>query len=249
MGAECDVWGLGHENFSKTPIFDSYDLIIDLENYSDGWCPSLANVKTIKCMWAIDEHVRGTAYYDSKAGKNKYDALFHSTKKFANDEREWLPNCTDNIVVRPLPVNKEWDIGFCGNTVNRGGYLDLLARNFNSFKKDIFVIGDDMIDAVNSYKIHFNCNICGDINYRSFETIACGTLLISNSDEQYNKLGFVDGENCLLYANEKELIDKIRETLADEAKLISISKNGLELSKNHTYDDRMRRVLSLFNLQ
>ena len=34
-----------------------------------------------------------------------------------------------------------------------------------------------MVDAINSYYIHFNRNIGDDINYRTFETTGCKTLL------------------------------------------------------------------------
>ena len=32
-GHECDVWGLGHTNFTNIPEYESYDWIINLENY------------------------------------------------------------------------------------------------------------------------------------------------------------------------------------------------------------------------
>ena len=38
---DCDVWGLGHD--SPEPDFESYDLIINLENYDEtGWVPDLS---------------------------------------------------------------------------------------------------------------------------------------------------------------------------------------------------------------
>ena len=40
-GAECDVWGLGHENYNTVPDYNSYDVIINLENYDTGRMPNL----------------------------------------------------------------------------------------------------------------------------------------------------------------------------------------------------------------
>ena len=44
LGVESVVWGLGHDNYNQIPDFDSFDLIINLENYSNGWDPDLSNV-------------------------------------------------------------------------------------------------------------------------------------------------------------------------------------------------------------
>ena len=33
LNHNADVWGLGHNNYNETPNYESYDLIIKLENY------------------------------------------------------------------------------------------------------------------------------------------------------------------------------------------------------------------------
>ena len=32
QGVNCDVWGLGHNGYNTKPDFNSYDVIINLEN-------------------------------------------------------------------------------------------------------------------------------------------------------------------------------------------------------------------------
>ena len=34
LGHEATVWGLGHDNFNETPLWEEYDWIINLENIS-----------------------------------------------------------------------------------------------------------------------------------------------------------------------------------------------------------------------
>ena len=54
-GHECDVWGLGHNNYNTTPDWNSYDLIMNIENYdSTGWTPNLSTFNfPIKILWSI----------------------------------------------------------------------------------------------------------------------------------------------------------------------------------------------------
>ena len=42
LGQDVDVWGLGHNNYGEKPNFNSYDIILNFENYDvSGWVPNL----------------------------------------------------------------------------------------------------------------------------------------------------------------------------------------------------------------
>jgi hypothetical protein len=237
------VWGLGHTNYEGTPDWESYDWIINLENYdSVGWVPSLSNVKNPKkFLWSIDAHCRGEPVYEHTFYEGNYDVLLHSTKDFVTkDYHRWFPNAFDDTLIIPLEIEKRHKLGFCGNYVNRHSILKHLEETYG-LHLDIFVIGDNMVKTVNGYVCHFNMNIGNDINYRSFETIGCGTLLLTNYNPQYDELGFVDGENCLMYRNMDELNRKIRLVLDDDVS--SLSDRGYQLSKRHTYVVRTKELL------
>jgi len=245
LGHDCDVWGLGHENFESTPNWESYDWIINLENYDElGWVPSLSNVSNPKkFLWSIDAHCRGEHIYENTFRTGKYDILLHSTKDFVTkDYHRWFPNAFDDSLVKPLNIQQKYELGFCGNYVNRRPILEWLERN-HGLHLDIFVIGDDMVKSINSYKCHFNLNIANDINYRSFETLGCGTLLLTNYNPQYDELGFVDGENCLMYKTQEELEEKIRFVKTNNVE--EIAKKGFDLSSQHTYNSRVQELLGL----
>lgn len=239
----CDVWGLGHENFDTKPDWESYDWIINLENYDQtGWVPSLSEVtKPKKFLWSIDAHCRGEEIYENTFRTGNYDVLLHSTKDFVTkDYHRWFPNAFDDSLVKPLDIEQKHELGFCGNYVNRRSILEWLEQN-HGLHLDIFVIGDDMVKSINSYKCHFNLNIANDINYRSFETLGCGTLLLTNYNPQYDELGFVDGENCLMYKTQEELEEKIRFVKTNDVE--EIAKKGLDLSRHHTYNRRIKQLL------
>jgi len=239
----CDVWGLGHFNYEQKPDFNNYDVIINLENYDEsGWVPDLSEVSSKKYLWSIDAHVRGLAPYKKEFRRGNYTKILQSTLQLVDDDSVWFPNAYDDTLIKPLNVDKGYDVGFCGNVNNRAGLLALLDKTFN-LKQDIFVIGDDMVSAINSYKVHFNCNIGIDINYRSFETIGCGTALVTNYNKAYEKLGFVHQKNCMFYSNPDQLIMCIRELLDNEELRRSIELESTVLAKNHTYTKRAEQLL------
>jgi len=254
LGHECVIWGAGHENFQTPPDFHSFDLIIYLENYGDEWIPSLSNTtKPFKMVWCIDAHVRGTVPYEAIVQQGKYNIVAHATRDYVREpHHRWLPNCSDSSLLRPIPsVTKAHKLGFCGNyvTPQRKQAVDILSQIFG-LKQDIFVIGEAMVEKINSYHIQFNMNIANDINYRSFETIACGTVLLTNYNPQYDALGFVDGQNCFMYSDQQDLIRKTTQLLRmidDPSKpLDKIVANGRQLFlEKHTFDHRAKQIIDM----
>lgn len=246
LGIESTVWGLGHENFNSLLNLNDYDLIINLENYGDGWEPNLSEVKSKKLLWSIDSHVRGEQPFLFEFNRGKYDLLLHSTKDFVNEKfKIWFPNAFDDTLIYPIEIEKKYDVGFCGSLLNRQNYITLLNNEFN-FKYDNFVIGDRMVQSINSYRIHWNKNLSNDINYRNFETIGCGVPLVTNYNYQYDDLGFIHGENVIFYKNDSEMVSLIKNLLGDNEMINYISKNSLELSKKHTYFERTKLILEIY---
>jgi hypothetical protein len=242
---DAEVWGLGHDNYTKTPDWDSYDLIINLENHDEtNWIPDLSKAKTKKFIWSIDAHCKGIQSYMKTFYDGKYDLILQSTPEFLNEHSVWFPNCYDDDLIMPLGIEKRHDVGFCGMINNRGGLIDILS-SFFAFRLDEKVLGQNMVHSINSYKVHFNANISIDINYRNFETIGCGTCLLTNYNQYYDKLGFIDGVNCLIYKDVNEMIEKIKMALNNDNLRYNIEQGGLELAKQHTYKKRIKIIEEL----
>lgn len=167
----------------------------------------------------------------------------HSTREFVNkDYHIWFPNCFDDELIKKLDIEKKYQIGFCGNYVNRKDLIDWMQSNYR-MKSDIFVIGDSMVKSINEYRIHFNKNMLNDINYRNFETIGTGTVLLTSYNSDYGLLGFEHGKNCLIYTS-KDDIKKIMTSVSNDLdRLEKIGWEGYQLSKNHTYKVRVRELI------
>lgn len=245
---EADIWGLRHANYSQTPDFGSYDVIFCIENYETGWLPDLSSIKgTQKIQWIIDLHCQSYECY-GKISKDM-DLVLHSTRSlideyakiYSNARHVWFPNGVDNRYFYCRDKEKTVDVSFVGSkNPSRKEFIERLESEVGL--KYHFATGQDMIDIISSSKIHFNKNIGIDMNYRIFETIGLGTCLITNYDDTLNEIGFVDGENILIYNDYSEAREKILSCLADGS-WESIAKAGNEFSKNHTYSNRIKRLL------
>ena len=253
-GIESKVWGLNYDNFTEN--FDDLekwsDVIIILENYTSEWLPDnkIKNSKKIKLFWSIDSHCILDQHIQMCKTLN-IDILLNSTESYIHNFKNvvkksyWFPNAYPSDLIFPLNIQKTIDIGFCGNLNNRTDYINFLDKY--NIKKDIFVIGDDMVKSINEYKIHFNRNISNDINYRTFETTGCGTLLLTNYTPNLEQL-FKINEEIIVYDNIYDLDDKVQFLLNNEDYRKKIEYNGLLRSKSeHTYDKRCQTLLDIIN--
>ncbi len=249
----ADVWGNRHANFSKKPDFDSYDIILQLEQYDgcygQSWVPheEIKKSKAFKVLWSVDSHVRGAQYYEDLREKGAYDLVLNTIKHHIGPKGIWFPNAYDDTLIKPLRVDNILDVGFCGcpATEKRQAFLQYLKMKLgSSFRHDAWILGDEMVRTINSYRIHFNFNIADDINYRSFETLGCGIPLLTNYNYQYEELGFIHGENCLMYKTPDEAVELCKTYLADPVAREKIGAAGLILAREHSYRARARQLLS-----
>lgn len=254
-GVETKIWGLNYTEYS-TPFSEIEkwaDVLFILENYTSGWLPvaEIFSSKKIKIFWSIDSHCVLQQHLQM-CKLLAIDILLNSTEYYIPNfsglvkESHWFPNCYPDDLIYPLSdVDKSVDVGFCGNIINRGHIIDSL--DYLGIKKDIFVIGDDMVRAINSYKIHINCNISNDINYRTFETTGCDTLLITNYTPGLEKL-FEIGSELETYNSIDELKEKVEYYLKNEDKRVNISNFGHKKSKKfHTYNNRAKLLCEIIN--
>ena len=252
LGYDSTVWGLGYENFETSfdELEKEHDVIFLIENYPyNGWVPDLSESKKLKVFWSIDSHV---ALYDhmNMCDKNKIDIVLNSVyghdRFFTNQKTYYFPNAYPDDLIYPLNIEKVHDVGFCGNINNRGSWMDEIKNKFN-LKIDEFVIGNDMVESINKYKIHFNRNISDDLNYRTFETLGCKTFLLTNETPGLSEL-FDIGNHLVTYDSVSDLFEKIDYYLNNESERMAISQSGYDhVVKNHTFYERMKYFINIIN--
>lgn len=257
LGIKCDLWGLGYDNFSIpfSEIAKDYDVFFVLENYDEtGWVPDLSSYKQLKLHWVIDCHCGGIPRYLDFSKRSKINIHLNSSQQYiqyfvgACDKAYWFPNAyPDDLIVHKQEIQKTVDIGFCGSMIaDRSQWTGLLEKRYGErFQKDIFVIGDGMVDAINSYKIAINKSIADDLNYRVFETLGTKTFLITNNVPNIDRI-FKDAEHCVMYNSFEDMIKKIDYYLENVEETNRIATSGYKhVQKNHTYYKRAQLLLDI----
>jgi hypothetical protein len=253
-GVESKVWGLNYPDFDTTfsEIEKWSDVIFIIENYTSTWLPvkEISESKKLKIFWSIDSHCV-LQQHQHLCQLLKIDILLNSTESYIPSyeglvkKSYWFPNSYPDDLMYPMNIEKTVDIGFCGNVLNRGHVIDSLDKY--GIKKDIFVIGDDMVNTINSYKIHLNCNISNDINYRTFETCGCGTMLLTNYTPGLEKL-FDIGKEIVVYTSIEDLDNKVKYYLENENERNMIAESGHQrVKRDHTYFQRSKKLIDIIN--
>lgn len=264
LGHEAIVWGLGHELYSRpfdtmTPLCD---VIVLLEQYDQtGWVPDFSWFKGPRVFWTIDSHC-SLSEHVAQAQRQKVTHLLSSTRRYLDyynaPNKVWFPNCYDDTLIYPMPeFPKLAPVGFCGNDNGRGQWLDVIDMSFGTpnfvghslvgrfCKRDIFVIGQAMVKAVNSYRIHFNRNIADDLNYRTFETLGCQTFLLTNYTDGLDEL-FEVGRELVTYAGPDDLLAKVRYYLENTGEREAIAEAGFKrVKRDHTYLARAHQLVKI----
>lgn len=255
QGHECTVWGFGYENYAQSfeDISKDCDAILSLENYDAGWHPNVSSFKGLKLFWSIDSHCV-LAEHIEFTRKNKFNVVLNSTKRYIEYFKEhveygfWFPNGYPSDLIQPSKnVGRTHGVGFCGSSIQkRNMLLDIVERKF-PIKRDIFVIGNDMVESLSSYKIAFNYNIADDINFRTFEATGAGAMLLTNRTPDVEKL-FEIGKEIVVYESLEDLYAKLEYYLNNEEKRKQIAKAGyIRSARDHTYDKRSEQLIAIID--
>ena len=256
LGVKSEVWGSGQPIFT-TPfeeIVKDYDVVFVMENYDQQrWLPDFSKVNKLKVFWSIDSHcVLGQHVFFSKI--SKFDIHLNSTegylKHFARHSPKcvWFPNAyPDDLIDHRPQVQKVHDLGFCGSMISdRVQWLDAISQHI-PVRRDVFVIGDAMVDALNSYEIGLNKTLADDVNYRVFETVGAKTLLLSNLVPTIDQLLTPD-KHFISYDSLQDLVDKAKYYLEHSDKALEIAEAGYNhVRVHHTYYERTKQLLTVIN--
>tara|TARA_R110002020_G_scaffold46298_4_gene131811 strand:+ start:338 stop:1198 length:861 start_codon:yes stop_codon:yes gene_type:complete len=251
LGVDSLVWGLNYESFN-TPLeilIEKDDVILLLEDYEvNGWIPDLSNFKNLTLYWSRDSHCVPQAHVNTCKKHNiniVLNAIQHHQSYFQPTKTYWFPNAYPHDLIHPMEnIEQVHDVGFCGNYLNRKDWVDIIDTKFK-VKRDIFVIGEDMVKAVNGYKIHFNRNISDDINFRTFETLGCNTLLFTNYTPDLEKL-FNTEKDMVLYKDGNDLLEKLTYYLNNPVEKNKISNSGFEtVTSKHTFVNRAKELIKI----
>lgn len=187
----------------------------------------------------------------------------------------WLPFGCDTGAHRPVKLTEEERHRYDHDVVFVGSYYPNRARVLESVADmDIHVWGphwrklsadsplrpkasdawlgyDEWVKIYNAAKIvvvaHFEDPSipCHQISPKVFEAMACGSFVLTDAQKDLEGL-FEDGRQLAVYRGPSELRAKLDHYLQYEDERQQIARCGYEeVSRNHTYEARMARIVSV----
>lgn len=208
------------------------------------------NIEKLDCVtawWAIDNHIN---YRWHKEFAVFFDYVFFAQKdfteaasKYSGKNISWLTLACDPSIHLNKNLERTVDCGFVGNMNKyRQRYFDELKM-----KTNIQIVNGlnpyQMADYYNTCKSVFNISMRGDLNMRTFEGMACGSLLITQDIKNGLRDLFEPEKNIVIH-NLKNAADIIKYYEKNPELIASIAQAGYELaSTKHTYAHRLQTII------
>lgn len=255
LGHEVLTFGPGHECYQRgwpnTVRNFKPDVVLCCEDYDrSNWVPQFWGVRALRVFWSMDSHLAFDRHLNaSKQQKCQLvlTAVHGYDSAFTGKDRKgvFFPNAYPADLIGPRDeVDAAYDVGFCGNVGNRGAWIAELSRTVG-MRLDIGVLGENMVRAINSYRIQFNRNISHDINCRTFETLGCGTMLLTNETPGIHTL-FIKDRHLVFYDDMHDCVEKAKYYACHEEDRLTIAKAGYDHAlANHSYDARAKTLVGL----
>lgn len=169
--------------------------------------------------------------------------LFHSLLYgYVRGVHRQLSNCERDICV-----------GYIGSTNGHayGERMRLLASACLGLEQGQVVVGsgaygEDYVRLLNRFQITLNHSLRGELNMRSYEAMACGSLLFCEDSNVEVQGVFTDGEHCVLY-NESNLVDRLKYYLSRPQELAEVALSGYRRVQEFSYQNQWDRLLEKAN--
>lgn len=245
------------------PGMGTFDLNILVDHGEDAISVPLDfRLPSPSAYWVSDAHL-GYDYRLKRA--REMDFVFLAQKdfieKFAKDgiPREklfYLPHAAEPACYHPEPITERWDWCFIGH-LNNDFRIDLCDRFVKEFGlgdgkgylgwRMPEVHGHNVLEDVSrkfcQSRIVLNENIKEDVNMRTFETLACRRLLLTEDIPELHGL-YQDGKHLVMYRSIDEAVEKARYYLANPEERNRIAQAGYEkFLANDTYEHRVQTIL------
>ncbi len=252
LRAGFDVYAVDTNTINDREIehlFKIFDTLLVVQNYLLEKIKYVNIFKGLKIFWSIDSH-KDFGRHAQFILDNKFDIALVSSLNYVSQFKQksinafWFPNCYPSDLIKPTTFkNRPVQIGFCGSKSNRGEWLAKLSSEFN-FHLAINVLAEDMIRELYSYGICWNRNEADDINFRTFEAMGAGCLMMTNHTNGLRNL--LDPLTIRIYDTYQDCINKIKYFINNEEERLQIAINGYnEVRKNHSYDARVADLIRI----
>jgi hypothetical protein len=162
---------------------------------------------------------------------------------------QWLPYACDTEVFRDLGLDRDLDVAFVGHLfgVNseRSRILCELQSRGLKINEQRYVSQNEIPQIYSRAKIVLNVPLADDLNYRFFEALSCGALLLTRRVNNGQEELFRENEHYVAYDTKEELLDKVSYYLAHPAERQRIALSGYnEVQAKHTLEIRLKTIVA-----
>jgi len=255
-----------------TSDFGKFDLHFWVDWGEDGlpvdhnWMPPKDGGKTIYIV--SDAHIakEGKEYRFNRA--RKFDYVFFNQSRACNEfgskkNTFWLPHAVEPQAYPKFDIIKKYDVAFIGHlqeveNYNKMNRVEALDKLFNAFPNFYFGTRNSGYPEKNMFehaakefsksKIIFNISITDDINMRVFESMATGSMLLTNELPTLSAF-FKDKKHLVTYDSYKDMIEKVQYYIDNDEEREKIALAGYtEVIKHHTYQMRIQEIFNLLHV-
>lgn len=183
-----------------------------------------------------------------------FDRVFLYQRNYLSSFREhgegavfWLPYACDTEVFRDLGTPRDLDVAFIGQRHGPGESRNALLSRISSrwkVSEDRYYLQKEIPEVYSRSKIVLNLPVARDLNFRFFEALSCGALLLTERERNGQEELFQEGVHYVAYGNEQELLEKVEFYLEHDAERERIAKAGWEeVRKKHRLDQRVEFLI------
>lgn len=234
---------------------NNFDMIFFFHPTPHFWITDIEKSQVPTVLYAIDTFipfVKGLM----EGYASLFDYIFCSQIDYVEKLKKtglkniwWSPYACYPKIHKNHHLKKTYKMVFLGghnalHNPRRAFYLKMVSKIFGLkiMNNKYF---DDLAKVYSRTKIVFNIPTMYDLNPRVFETLACGTLVITPKNQAGRNLLLKEKIHLVTFSNFFDALRKIKYYLDHEDERKKIAKAGcLEVLKNHTYEKRFKEILS-----
>jgi hypothetical protein len=254
LGIEHEVLIMNKHNWNEQRLLEfNPEVAIEREfndaqyRYDSEWEFIAKNLPQCKrTCWFIDTHV---SYDRHREYIKHFHYSFFAIHKYAFEFNDytpsfWLPTCFP-LATMPKVQEKVYEIGYVGRF--NVPYLEIRTK----FLADIFEVFGDKCHFVTDYntvyetmgkcKIMLNLSYMDDMNFRTFESLACGCTLLTNPVPDIQLISGLS-KRIHTFRGTDDCIEKIK-GLLDKP----VVNNRKFIEQSHLLSHRVTSLLSMLS--
>jgi len=159
----------------------------------------------------------------------------------------WLPYACDTEMFRDLELRRDLDVAFIGQLFGprseRRRLMEALASKYR-VNEQRYYLQSEIPEVYSRAKIVVNMPAEDDLNFRFFEALSCGALLLTKRVANGQEELFTEGAHYAAFSSEQELFDKVELYLQNEEERKKIALTGhKEVVSYHSLENRLETLL------